>query len=202
VSLPPESGRRGLLGHGSILTVTSTATRTSPVIRGAWILENILGAPPPAPPPGVETNIDGDGSQVITASVRQRLELHRANPSCAGCHGVIDPVGFALENFDAIGAWRERDGDAVVDARGTLVDGAEVNGAGDLVNALVANQELFITNVTEKLLTYALGRTLDHHDMPTVRSIVRQAGREDHRLSALVLGVVQSPAFGQRQEGD
>jgi len=202
VSLPPGSQRRGLLGHGSILTVTSTATRTSPVIRGAWILENILGAPPPAPPPGVETNIDGDGSQVITSSVRQRLELHRANPSCAGCHGVIDPVGFALENFDAIGAWRERDGDAVVDARGTLVDGTEVNGAGDLVDALVANQELFITNLTEKLLTYALGRTLDHRDMPTVRAIVRQAAPQDHRFSALIQGVVKSPAFGQRQEQD
>jgi len=202
VTLPPGSQRRGLLGHGSILTVTSTATRTSPVIRGAWILENILGAPPPAPPPGVETNIDGDGSQVITASVRQRLEHHRANPSCAGCHGVIDPVGFALENFDAIGAWRERDGEAVVDARGTLVDGTEVNGAGDLVDALVANQELFITNLTEKLLTYALGRTLDHRDMPTVRAIVRQAAPQDHRFSALIQGVVQSPAFGQRQEQD
>lgn len=199
VTLPPGTQRRGLLGHGSILTVTSTATRTSPVIRGAWILENILGAPPPAPPPGVETNIDGDGSQVITTSVRQRLELHRDNPSCAGCHGVIDPVGFALENFDAIGAWRERDGDALVDARGTLVDGTAVHGAADLVEALVAKQDLFISNLTEKLLTYALGRTLDHRDMPTVRAIARSAAKQDNRFAALVMAVVQSPAFGQRE---
>lgn len=199
VSLPPEAHRRGLLGHGSILTITSTATRTSPVIRGAWILENILGAPPPAPPPGVETNIDGDGSQVITTSVRERLELHRTNPSCAACHGVIDPVGFALENFDAIGAWRERDGDARVDARGTLVDGTVVDGPRGLVDALMARPELFVTNLTEKLMTYALGRALDHRDMPTVRGIVRQAGQEDYRFGALILGVVQSPAFRQRE---
>ncbi len=123
VSLPPDSHRRGLLGHGSILTITSTASRTSPVIRGSWILDNLLGAPVPAPPPGVDTNIDGDGTQVITTSVRQRLELHRKNPSCASCHSVMDPVGFALENFNAIGAWRDRDGDTPIDASGTLVDG-------------------------------------------------------------------------------
>jgi hypothetical protein len=188
-----------VLGHGSILTVTSTATRTSPVIRGAWILGNILGAPPPAPPPGVETNIDGDGSQVITTSVRQRLELHRQNPSCASCHGVIDPVGFALEHFDAIGAWRERDGDSKVDARGTLVDGTSVNGSDDLTKALMARSDLFVTNFTQKLMTYALGRTVDYRDMPAIRGIVQQAGRENLRISELILGVVQSPAFRQRE---
>jgi hypothetical protein len=199
VKLPPDLHRHGVLGHGSILTITSTATRTSPVIRGAWILGNILGAPPPAPPPGVETNIDGDGSQVLTSSVRQRLEAHRRNPSCAACHSVIDPVGFALENFDAIGAWRERDGDSRVDSRGTLVDGTKLDGADDLVAALTSQSDLFVTNVTRKLLTYALGRTLDYRDMPTVRGIVQQAQRENLRFSALILGVVQSPAFRQRE---
>jgi hypothetical protein len=198
VTLPAGSHRRGVLGHGSILTITSTASRTSPVIRGAWILENILGAPPPAPPPGVETNLDGDGTQVITASVRARLEAHRKNPSCNACHSVIDPVGFALENFNAIGAWRDRDGDSAVDARGTLVDGTTVTGPGDLIEALMDRRELFVTNFTAKLLTYALGRTLDAHDMPTVRAIVRQAAREDYKVGALIMGIVQSPAFRQR----
>jgi hypothetical protein len=199
VNLPQGSHRHGILGHGSILTITSTATRTSPVIRGAWILGNILGTPPPAPPPGVETNIDGDGSTVITASVRDRLESHRANPSCASCHGVIDPVGFALENFDAIGAWREQDGGTRVDARGTLVDGTNINGADDLLAALVARQDMFATNFTQKLMTYALGRTLDHRDMPNIRRIVSDASRDNYRVGALILGVVQSPAFLLRE---
>jgi hypothetical protein len=198
VQLPADTHRRGILGHGSILTITSTATRTSPVLRGAWVLQNILGAPPPAPPPGVETNIDGDGTQVLTASVRARLEAHRKNPSCAACHGVIDPVGFALENFNSIGAWRERDGDSAVDARGTLVDGTTVTGPGDLINALVARPEMFVTTFTEKLLTYALGRTVDYRDMPTVRAIVRQGAGQNYKVSTLILGVVQSPAFRQR----
>jgi len=197
VKLPPGTHRRGILGHGSILTITSTASRTSPVIRGAWILENILGAPPPAPPPGVETNLDGDGTQVLTASVRQRLENHRKNPSCAACHSVIDPVGFALENFNAIGAWRERDGDSPVDAHGTLVDGTRLDGPDDLINALMSRSQQFVTNFTVKLMTYALGRTVDYRDMPTVRAIVKQAGRDEFRASALILGVVQSPAFRQ-----
>lgn len=198
VKLPPDSHRRGLLGHGSILTVTSTASRTSPVIRGAWILENLLGAPPPAPPPGVETNIDGDGTQVITTSVRQRLELHRANPTCGACHGVIDPVGFALENFNPIGAWREKDGDSLVDSRGTLVDGTTVASAEDLSAALVSRSRLFVTNVTTKLMTYALGRHLDHRDMPAVRAVVAQAERDQLRFQALIQAIVQSPSFRQR----
>ncbi len=182
VQLPPGSHRRGLLGHGSILTVTSTASRTSPVIRGSWILENLLSAPVPAPPPGVETNIDGDGTQVITTSVRQRLELHRKNPSCASCHNIMDPVGFALENYDAIGAWRERDGNSPIDATGTLVDGTKVVGPEGLTAALMANSELFVTNVTEKLLIYALGRALEPGDMPTVRAIVRSRAPRRHAL--------------------
>jgi hypothetical protein len=198
VTLSPETHRRGLLGHGSILTITSTASRTSPVIRGSWILENLLGSPPPAPPPGVETNIDGDGTRVLTTSVRQRLEVHRANPSCAACHGVIDPVGFALENFNPIGAWRERDGDSPVDARGTLVDGTPVAGPEDLIAALSSRSQMFITHVAEKLLAYSLGRTLDYRDMPSVRAIVRQSQRRNYSLVALIQAVVQSEPFLQR----
>jgi hypothetical protein len=143
----------------------------------------------------VETNLDGDGTQVITTSVRQRLEVHRTNPACASCHGVIDPVGFALENFDPVGAWRDRDGDSPVDARGTLVDGTVVSGPEDLTAALASRSRMFITHVTEKLLAYALGRTLDHRDMPTVRAIVAKAARRDHSLAALIEAVAQSDVF-------
>jgi hypothetical protein len=186
------------LGQGSILTITSTASRTSPVIRGSWILENLLAAPVPAPPPGVETNIDGDGTQVITTSVRQRLELHRRNPSCAACHNLMDPVGFALENFNPIGAWRERDGDSVIDPSGILTDGTRVVGPEDLTAALMSRSDLFVTNVIEKLMTYALGRAIDYHDMPAVRAIVRQARHEDLKFSSLIQGVVQSVPFRYR----
>lgn len=198
VQLPPGTHRRGLLGQGSILTITSTASRTSPVIRGSWILDNLLAAPVPVPPPGVETNIDGDGTQVIATSVRERLEAHRRNPSCAACHKMMDPVGFALENFNAIGAWRVRDGDSMIDASGVLVDGTKVAGPEDLTAALMSRSDLFVTNVVEKLMIYALGRAVDYHDMPAVRAIVRQAQRENLRFSALILGVVQSAPFLDR----
>ncbi len=198
VQLPADSPRRGLLGHGSILTVTSTASRTSPVIRGSWILENLLSAPVPAPPPGVETNLDGDGSTVITTSVRQRLEAHRADPVCASCHAVIDPVGFALENFDLVGQWREYDGDSRVDPSGILLDGSRLNGPADLRKALVGYSELFVETMTEKLMTYALGRELEYFDMPTVRSIIRQAEEHDFRFSSLVKGIINSDQFNKR----
>jgi hypothetical protein len=198
VSLPKESQRRGLLGQGAILTVTSTASRTSPVIRGAWILQNLLNAPVPAPPPGVETNLDGDGTTVLTTSVRERLEAHRDNPSCAACHRIIDPVGFALEHFDPIGGWREYDGDSKVDSSGTLADGTPIQSAGDLHAALMQRSGLFINTMTEKLLTYALGRGLEYYDMPTVRAIKRQAEKNDFHFSTLVEGIVQSPQFTQR----
>jgi hypothetical protein len=202
VPLPADSQRRGLLGQGSILTVTSTASRTSPVIRGSWILENLLSAPVPAPPPGVETNLDGDGTVVLTTSVRERLEAHRAEPSCAACHSVIDPVGFALENFDAIGAWRERDGDSAVDATGVLVDGTAVGSPADLRTALMTRSELFVTTLTEKLLTYALGRAVEYHDMPTVRSVMHAAEPDGYRFAALVQNIVQSPQFTQRVKSE
>ena len=198
VTLPDDSPRRGLLGHASLLTLTSTASRTSPVIRGSWILENLLHAPVPAPPPGVETNLDGDGTVALSSSVRARLEQHRETPSCHSCHNVIDPVGFALENFDLIGAWREMDGDSPVDASGTLVDGTPVNGPADLREALLDKKALFVSTFTEKLLVYALGRSLEYYDMPAVRAILRQSAAQDQRFSAIVLALVQSPLFLQR----
>jgi hypothetical protein len=198
VELPPGSHRRGLLGQGSILTITSTASRTSPVIRGSWILENLLNSPVPPPPPGVETNIDGNGTEVLSTSVRQRLEAHRKNPSCASCHRVFDPVGFALENFNAIGAWRTRDGDSEVDASGILMDGTRVVGPESLNAALLSHSDLFVTNLVEKMMVYALGRAVDYHDMPAVRTIIRQAQRDNLRFSALVLGIAQSAPFHQQ----
>ena len=197
VTLPPDSPRRGILGHGSMLTVTSVASRTSPVMRGKWILENLLGAPPPEPPPGVEANLDA-AEEVKTMTLRQRLEKHRASPVCASCHNIMDPMGLALENYDLIGAWRDMDGPAKVDTSGRLADGTPVSGPGDLRAAMVSRSEAFVTTATEKLMTYALGRPMHHYDMPLVRSIVRRAGRDGNRFSSLVLGIIESDAFQKR----
>jgi mono/diheme cytochrome c family protein len=198
-----DSPRRGLLGQGSILAATSAGNRTSPVKRGRWILENLLGAPVPNPPPGVETNLEKSvGPAVPDTSLRQRLERHRANPSCASCHAVMDPIGFALENYDVIGKWRDTDGAVPVNAAGKLVDGTPLDGPGSLRRALLARRDAFVTNATEKLLTYALGRRIEYFDMPAVRGIVRNAG-PDHRLSSLVVGIVKSVPFQmKRKEGD
>ena len=198
VTLDPASPRRGLLGHGSMLTVTSVATRTSPVSRGKWILENVLGTPPPVPPPGVDTNLEKDPEAVKATSLRQRLEAHRANPVCASCHKIMDPIGLALENFDLVGAWRERDGRTSIDAAGKLVDGTAIQGPGDLRQALLARSGAFVTTATERLFTYALGRPVQYYDMPAVRSVVRRAARNDDRFSSLVLGVVESAPFRMR----
>jgi mono/diheme cytochrome c family protein len=198
VTLDPASPRRGLLGHGSMLTVTSVATRTSPVMRGKWILENLLGAPPPEPPPGVETNL-GEGEPVAkTTTLRQRLEAHRASPVCASCHNIMDPMGFALENFDLIGGWREKDGPAPIDSNGKLADGTPLAGPADLRRAVLSRSEAFVTTATEKLMIYALGRPVHHYDLPTVRAVVRRAGRDGNRFSAMVLGIVESDAFQKR----
>ena len=198
VALDPGSPRRGLLGHGSMLTVTSVATRTSPVMRGKWILENLLGAPPPEPPPGVEANLEEGEDSGKSLTLRQRLEMHRASPVCASCHNIMDPMGLALENFDLVGAWREMDGAAKVDASGRLADGTPLNGPADLRRALLSRSEVFVTTATEKLMTYALGRPVHHDDMPLVRTIVRRAAREDNRFSSLVLGIIESDAFQKR----
>jgi mono/diheme cytochrome c family protein len=198
-----EGTRRGLLGHGSLLTVTSAGNRTSPVKRGKWILENLLGAPVPLPPPGVETNLTPStepGAKVL--SVRQRLEQHRANPSCAACHAVMDPVGFSLENFDLIGKYRNDDGGVPVNASGTLADGTALDGPASLRNALLDRRDAVASTATEKLLTYALGRRVEYFDMPAVRTIVRDAARHDYRFSSLITGIVKSVPFQMKKAED
>ena len=197
VSLAADSPRRGLLGQGSVLTVTSTATRTSPVVRGKWVLENLLGTPAPVPPPGVETNLGGaEGAK--TSSVRERLEAHRASPTCASCHRIMDPMGFALENFDLVGGWREFDGPSRIDSKGQLADGTPVSGPADLRQAVLSRSDAFMTTATEKLMTYALGRPVHDYDMPTVRAIVRRAGANNNRFSSLVMGIIESDSFQKR----
>jgi hypothetical protein len=198
IALPVDSPRRGLVGQGSMLTVTSVATRTSPVARGKWILENLLGAPPPEPPPGVETDLGAGTEEAKVTSLRQRLEAHRANPQCASCHRIMDPMGFALENFDLVGTWREYDGPVPIDSTGQLADGTPVKGPADLRAALLDRTEPIITTAAEKLLIYALGRPVHHYDMPTVRAIVRRAQANGNRFSSLVLGIVNSDAFAKR----
>jgi hypothetical protein len=198
IELPPDNPRRGLLGQGSILTVTSAANRTSPVQRGKWVLENVLGAPPPQPPPGVETNIDGDASKAKPVSLRQRMEQHRANAACASCHRIMDPIGFALENFDHAGKWRTTDGQTPVDATGVMVDGTRLDGVASLRRALAAKPDLFAGVAVEKMLTYALGRALRAQDMPSVRAVTRAAAPGRYTFSSLVLGVVKTPQFQMR----
>ncbi len=196
VALDEDSHRGGLFRQGSILTVTSYATRTSPVIRGKWILENILGTPPPAPPDNVPALTDN----VVSAKlpVRERFAQHRADPACASCHNLIDPPGFALENYDAVGRWRDFDDGRPVDAKGGLPGGAEFDGTAGLEQGLLASPDLFVATITEKLLTYALGRGLEHYDAPAVRQIVRSAQADEYRLSAIVVGIVNSTPFQMR----
>jgi len=192
----PDSTRYGLLGKGAILMVTAYPNRTSPVLRGAYILESITGTPPSPPPPNIppfKENKDGEAAH----TVREIMEQHRASPTCNACHGVMDPLGFSLENFDTIGAWRAKDRFAgtVIDASGKLVDGTAVNGPDDLRNALMKRPEQFVQTMTEKLMIYALGRTLEPYDMPTIRKIVRDAAPNNYRFSSLVMGIVTSPPF-------
>ena len=197
-----DTTRWGLLGKGGVLMATSYANRTAPVLRGAWILENVLGTPPAAPPPDVEGFQENkDGEKALT--VREIMTKHRRNPSCASCHAVMDPLGLALENFDAIGEWRTKDRQALeaIDASGQLVDGTPVNGPADLRRALLRRPEQFAQTLTERLMTYALGRSVEAHDMPAVRKIVRDAARDNYRFSALVLGIVRSAPFQMRKAG-
>jgi hypothetical protein len=199
VTLPADSPRRGLLGHGSILTVTSPAIRTSPVIRGKWILNNILGAPPPDPPPDVPA-LSEQRTQTKAPTMRERMSRHRANPVCASCHNMIDPAGFALENFDATGRWRKVDESFnTIDASGALPDGTKFNGVSELRTALASRPERFVHTLTEKLLTYAMGRGLEYYDMPAVRRILKDAAPEAYRMHAIITGIVNSYPFQFRR---
>ena len=195
-----DEQRGGLLGHGSLLTVTSYPNRTSPVLRGKWVLENLLGTPPPAPPAAVPPLPDrGEGGK--PATVRALMEQHRENPVCAGCHAPMDPLGFALENFDAIGGWRTTDARSPIDASGTLPTGAEFEGPSGLRTLLVNNPQQFVGTVTEKLLAYALGRGVEYYDYPTVRTIAQEAAATDYTWSSIVLGIVESTPFHMRRSG-
>ncbi len=192
-----EDARRGLLGQSSFLLVTSVANRTSPVARGKWILENILGSPAPLPPPNVPPLKENEGAPLPT-SLRARMEEHRKNPTCAACHKIMDPIGFSLDNFDLIGTWRSSELGAQIDATGQLVDGTKLDGPASLRNALLNRSDVFVRTATEKLLTYATGRALRYYDMPVVRSIDREAATNDNRFSALVTGIVKSDPFQMR----
>jgi hypothetical protein len=191
-----DPNRRGLFGQGSILTMTSVADRTSPVLRGKWVLEVLLGMPPPPPPPNVpdfEETKAAHGSQLL--SVRQRMEQHRADPQCQSCHRVIDPLGLALENFDVVGMWRIRDGGTSIDASGTLYDGTPLDGPAGLRTVLLKRKDVVLRTFTENLMAYGLGRRIEPYDMPTVRKVVRDAGAAQNHFSSFVLGIVKSPAF-------
>ena len=201
VALGPASARSGILGHGSILTVTSYPDRTSPVVRGKWILENLLGTPPPPPIPnaGDLKPTKGDG---VILSMRERMEQHRRNQVCASCHAMMDPLGLSLENFDAVGRWRTLgESSASIDASGVFPDGTKFQGAAGLKQMLLRS-ERFVPTLTEKLLTYALGRGLEHYDAPAVRTIVRNAARDDYRFASLITGIVQSAPFTMRRAGE
>jgi hypothetical protein len=194
-----DANRRGILGHASVLTLTSAPNRTSVVKRGHWVLETLLGTPPTPAPPGVEVNLDQPPAPgAAPTTLRQRMEQHRANPSCGACHGVIDPIGIALENFDAIGKWRDTSAGQPVDAVTALWDGTPLNGAADLRKALVARSPQFAETVVEKLLAYGLGRKVEYYDMPAVRSIVSNAKARNYQFKELIKGVASSAAFQRR----
>jgi len=197
VKLDPALHRGGLLGQGSVLTVTSYNNRTSVVLRGKWILENILAAPPPPPPPNIPTLNESQNGKSLT--VRQQMEMHRANPVCASCHTKMDPLGFSLENYDAIGAWRTGYAGQAVDASAVLPDGTKFEGPRGLQGILLARKDQFVEAFTERLLTYALGRGLDAHDMPTVRAVRAAAAKDDYRINSIIMGIVQSVPFEMRR---
>jgi hypothetical protein len=197
-----DENRRGLLGHASILTLTSVAGRTSPVLRGKYVMEVIMGTPPPPPPPGIptleETEGAADGRMLTT---RERMEQHSRNPTCNACHSFMDPIGLALDNYDVTGRWRIRENGMALDTRGELYDGTPVTSPGSLNDALMERPTVLVRNFTQNLMAYALGRRVEHYDQPTVRSIVRNARDNDWRLSSFVMGVVNSDAFQQQRAG-
>jgi hypothetical protein len=199
VELGPElDDRRGLLGKGSILTTSSQPGRTSPPIRGNWIMTHLIGVPPPPPPPSVpelEASEDELAAENATPTLRQMLERHRDNPACTSCHLLMDPFGFAMEPFDAIGRYRTHDNGQPINATDVMYDGTPVNGPADLREFMVSHSEQFVRNLAEKLLTYAVGRGMTYRDMPIVRQVVRDAAEQNYRLDAMIAAVVKSPAF-------
>ena len=195
VAFPPGSPRGGLLGHGSILTLTSYATRTSPVVRGKWVLENLLSSAPPPPPPNIPA-LKTDGAEPgMTLTMREAMSRHRANPSCAGCHARMDPIGFAMEHFDAVGRWRDHDNGSDIDASGRFPDGTTFDGTAGLKKILLEQKDQFVSTIAEKLLMYAIGRNLQYYDQPWVRQIVRESAAGNHTFASLVVGVVKSVPF-------
>jgi len=194
-----DDARRGLLGQGSILLVTSVTNRTSPVARGKWVLEELLGTPPPLPPPNVPALEEAKGA-TPAHTIREKMEQHRANPVCAGCHKIMDPIGFSLENFDLTGKWRATEGGVPIDASGQLVDGTKLDGPASLRQALLSRSDVFVSTLTQKLLTYGLGRAVRYYDMPAIRSIDRDAASKNYRFSALILGIVKSTPFQMRKK--
>jgi len=191
--------RAGILTQASILTVTSNPTRTSPVKRGKWVLEQLLGEPPPPPPPDIPPLVDDSKQAELKGTLRQRFEQHRANPACATCHAPMDPIGFGLENFDAVGRWRTRDGDSAVDSSGEMPDGKRFNGPMQLIGVVKSRQDQFVRNLTEKLLTYAIGRGVESTDNCNLKEIIQRVAREDNRISALVTEIVISDPFRKRR---
>jgi hypothetical protein len=191
-----DANRRGLLGQGSILVQTSLANRTSPVLRGKWVMEVLMGAPPPAPPPNVPTLEETDGAKEgRLLTTRERMEIHRANPTCNACHRMMDPIGLALDNYDVTAQWRVRENGMPLDTKGEFFDGSGVSTPAELVTALLKRPEPLVRTFTENLLAYALGRRAEHFDQPTIRAITRSAATQDYKMSAFILGVVKSDAF-------
>jgi len=203
VSLPPDSPRRGLLGKGSLLTTTSAPNRTSPVVRGQWIMQSLLGAAVPSPPPGAAADLSKEASAVtklVGNTVRERLEMHRANPTCATCHAMMDPIGLSLENFDLVGRWREQEDGHPINATSEMTDGTPLASPTDLQRALLSRGNAFVTALTERLMTYALGRELEYYDEPVVRSVIREAAVHGTTLPALIHAIVTSDAFQKRMK--
>ena len=200
VTFPDGSVRGGLLGHGSVLTITSYSTRTSPVLRGKWVLENLLSAAPP-PPPADVPSLKTETAPGKPLTLRDAMTQHRASPACAGCHARMDPIGFAMENFDAVGRWRERDGQQPIDATGVFPEGTKFDGIPGLKKELLRQPEQFVGTIAERLLMYAIGRNLQYYDAPTVRAVMRDAEPANHTLASLVLGIVKSRPFQMREAG-
>jgi hypothetical protein len=196
----PDDRRRGILGHGSVLQLTSLGARTSPVLRGKWVMEVVMGTPPPPPPPNVpafEASPAAAGGRKLTT--RERMEQHRAAVLCNSCHRFMDPIGLSLDNLDVVGQWRIRENMTPLDTRGALYDGTQISNPTELVNALIKRPIPLVRNFTEQLLSYALGRPVEYYDQPTIRAITREAEAGGYRISALILGVVKSDPFQMRQ---